>query len=1158
MKYISLPAVEMKHRYDVVVIGSGYGGGIAASRLSRAGKKVCVMERGKEFQPGEYPDTLVEASEEMQIHSKNGHVGPQTGLYDLHVNKGISVLVGCGLGGTSLINANVSIKPEARVFDDPRWPLELRNEFKDSNSHLSKGYDLAMDMLKSKPLPDSIQLNKLKGLQTSAEYNNEKFYRTNINVNFDVDGLNHVGVEQKPCNLCGDCCSGCNHSAKNTVLVNYLPDAKAHGAELFTQASVSHVEKKGDKWLVYYSIVDSGSDKFGAPDLFVEAEIVVLSAGTLGSNEILLRSKSKGLQVSDQVGVGFSGNGDVLGFAYNSKHVIDGVGEGVHNLDQDKKPGPCITGIIDVREQEELNDGMIIEDAAVPGAIGSLLPMTLDVNSKTIGSNQRQDDDKSVIEKVKQRARAMESNIGGPYVGAMRHTQTYLLMTHDGEGGRIELDKDRLNIDWGGVGSQEIFKKADAQLRKEAKGLSAEYVKNPVWVKAMGNELVSVHPLGGCNMGDSIETAVVNHKGQVFSKDSESGVFENFYITDGSVIPRSLGVNPLITISAVSERCCAIIAEDRNWKIDYASTKKLKASEQTSKKVGVQFTETMKGYFRTGVSNDDYKSGFNEGKTNKESLEFTLTIRSEDVYEMIKHSEHQAAMTGTVTAPSLSSSPLNVSEGIFNLFVDDPNSVNTKLMKYNMRMTSREGKEYYFKGFKYVHDDAGLDQWPDTSTLYITIIEGKDPNGSIIGQGILNIKLADFSKQMKTMKAVNASSTQEGLKAIAAFGEYFSKSLFEVYGGVAAPKTYFNPDATPRKKRELRLCDPEYYPVKTDDGLEILLTRYKGGNTTPLLMVHPFNSCRTMFTIDTIDTNLAEYFFQHGFDVWLLDYRLSCLLPSSEQQHTIDSIASFDYPAAIKKIQEVSEKPEIDVLAHCVGSISLFMALLDGFKGVRSVVSTQIAADFYARPQVQLKANLRVPSILDGFGIETLNAYADTDESWTNKLYDKFVNQYATHLAGACTDPVCQRMTFMFGPLYEHVNLNDATHKANAEMLGKANMQSFEQLTKMLRTRKLVTADGKDSYMNHFERLNIPITFIHGEENKVFNPKSTLTTYNKLCEINGKELYTRHVIPGYGHNDCLYGKDAVNIVYPLMLKHFERFNEAIKSSTDSELGTTSN
>ena len=132
MRYLSLPIGDIQSKYDVVVIGSGYGGGIAASRLSRAGKQVCVLERGKELQPGEYPNTLVEAMEQMQVHTAGGHKGSPTGLFDLHVHKGISVLVGCGLGGTSLINANVSIKPEERVFEDPRWPKQLRDEFAQS------------------------------------------------------------------------------------------------------------------------------------------------------------------------------------------------------------------------------------------------------------------------------------------------------------------------------------------------------------------------------------------------------------------------------------------------------------------------------------------------------------------------------------------------------------------------------------------------------------------------------------------------------------------------------------------------------------------------------------------------------------------------------------------------------------------------------------------------------------------------------------------------------------------------------------------------------------------------------------------------------------------------------------------------------------------
>ena len=160
MKRISSSISEIKEKYDVIVIGSGYGGAIAASRLSRAGQKVCLLERGKELITGDYPDTLIEATEEMQINSDKEHHGSKTGLFDFNVHPDMSVLVGCGLGGTSLINANVSIKPEKRVFQDAAWPSILNKEFEDEGSLLNKGYALASDMLKTAPMPEEIPRKK--------------------------------------------------------------------------------------------------------------------------------------------------------------------------------------------------------------------------------------------------------------------------------------------------------------------------------------------------------------------------------------------------------------------------------------------------------------------------------------------------------------------------------------------------------------------------------------------------------------------------------------------------------------------------------------------------------------------------------------------------------------------------------------------------------------------------------------------------------------------------------------------------------------------------------------------------------------------------------------------------------------------------------------
>jgi cholesterol oxidase len=308
------------------------------------------------------------------------------------------------------------------------------------------------------------------------------------------------------------------------------------------------------------------------------------------------------------------------------------------------------------------------------------------------------------------------------------------------------------------------------------------------------------------------------------------------------------------------------------------------------------------------------------------------------------------------------------------------------------------------------------------------------------------------------------------------------------------------------------------------------------------MMTHGFGGNRYTFSIDTIDTNLAEYFYANGYDVWLLDYRLSSLLPAANDQHNIDQVAMYDYPAAVQKIIEVSGAPQIDILAHCVGSVTLFAAMLYGLKNVRSIVSNQIACNFFPAFQVKLKSGLHIPQVLDALGIKSLTAYASSNENWENKLYDKFIKLYAESVAGFCTDPVCQRMTFMFGLLYEHTNLNDATHKANIEMWGAANIATYEQLTHIIRKGHLINADGEDTYMPHMDRLKLPILFLAGDKNQLFLPESTLTTFNALKEINGDGFYERTVLPGYGHIDPMFGKNAATDVYPYILKHFEKVN----------------
>ncbi|MDI2141594.1 MULTISPECIES: alpha/beta fold hydrolase [unclassified Pseudomonas] len=1146
MTRIATPISDIKEHYDVIVIGSGYGGGIAASRLSRAGKRVCLLERGREIQPGEYPNTMIAATEELQVHDPDGHIGSRTGLFDLHVNAQQNVVVGCGLGGTSLINANVSLEPTADVFKDPRWPLAVRE---DQDGLLKAGYEKAREMLKPNPYPNSApNLPKLDANKKSADFLKQgaNFYKPPINVTFDKlpNNLNHVGVEQLPCNHCGDCVSGCNNKAKNTTLMNYLPDATNHGAEIFCQAQVRYLERDGSGWIVHFQYLDSGREKFDAPTLFVKADIVVVSAGTLGSTEILLRSRDKGLAMSGQLGENMSGNGDILGFGHNCEQTINGIGFGTHSAKEMKPVGPCITSIIDMRNEGDRSSRMVIEEGSIPGALGRPMVPAMAGFAEMIGVPT----DDSFSGKVKYKEREAESFLRGPYYGALHNMQTYLIMSHDSGQGRMVLDnKDQLRIDWPGVGEQENFKIGNERLYQSTKALGGIWVENPIWTKLLKHSIVSVHPLGGCVMGEDAAQGVVNHKGQVFSGASGSDVYANLYVTDGAVIPTSLAVNPLLTICAVSERNMCLLAADRGWKIDY-TLPSAPRKQPVPPTLGVQFTETMKGYFSrafTAAQSTDlkvYEAAAKRGEADNSPIDFTLTITANDLNRMIKEPEHAATIVGTVIAPALSPQPLTASNGVFNLFEQFEQQVDTRHMKYDMKLTAEDGNDYFFSAFKTVPEDNGvLNIWHDTSTLYVTLYRGPDKSGEVIGSGVMHIKPTDFAKQMTTMKVLNARNERERIEGLARFGKFFAGILWESYGGVFAGDKYFNPDAPPRLKRPLDAPTPDVHFFPTEDGVQLRLTRYQAGSKGPVMLVHGLGVGSNIFSTDTIQTNLLEFLCKHDYDVWLLDFRVSILLPASKKEWNGDQIAQYDFKAAIAQIQQQTGAKDVQCVVHCYGATTFFMSLLAGLQGVRSVVCSQIAADTVVATATGLKAGLHLPGMLDAIGIKSMTAYADSKENWFNRLYDKALNGYARIEAqGYCTNPVCHRITFMYASLYRHDTLNETLHDNLHELFGESNIETFEHLALIVRKGHLVDFKGNDVYMPHFDRLTMPICFISGAENQCYLPESTLKTYQRVCEKHGPERYSRHVVPGYGHIDCMFGKNAVVDVYPIILEHLEK------------------
>jgi len=1139
MNRISNPLEDIQEHYDVVVIGSGYGGGIAASRLSRAGQRVCLLERGKEFMPGEFPDTLVEATENFQADTPERKIGSELGLYNFHIGKDVNVLVGCGLGGTSLINANVSLKLDPRVWTNGKWPSAILKD----KIGIDAGYDRAEEMLKPNAYPGPEVypvLKKYEAHKKSGEFLKTKvgldnnFYKTPINVTFE-DKINHVGVKQNACTNCGDCVSGCNVTAKNTTQMNYLPDAWNHGCEIFTQCNVDWIEKKNAKWLIHFSPLGEGRNKFNAPDMFVSADNVVVSAGTVGSTEIMLRSKAKGLAVSDMVGKRFSGNGDVLGMGYNCDQEINGFGYGKEKVNPKRPVGPCITSVIDTRENSEnYRKGLIIEEGSCPGPVRAPLPEVFAAMADTEGI----DTDAGFVDKVKEKLRVFKSYIGGAHKGAMGNTQIYLIMSHDDADGEIELnDKDRLHLNWPGYGKEGIFEYANDTLRDCTKPLGGTYLKNPIWSKVFNQDLISVHPLGGCIMAEDAQTGVVNHKGQVFDFSGEGAVHEGLYITDGSVVPCSLGVNPLLTISAISERNIALMAEERfSKKIDYTLPSAPK--HNTVYKPGIRFTETMKGYFSKSVTGEDaYQKGYDTGKLDDSKFEFTLTIASEDLEAMINEPEHLARMAGTVIAPDLSSAPLTVTEGVFNLFVDYKEEVNTRRMKYATKMITEEGRSYYFKGFKEVNDNHGSRVWHDTSTLYITIFDGADDTCPEIGKGILHIEPADFLKQMTTMKVIHESSAVKRLEYMSDFGKSFAGSLWDIYGGIFHKVNYWNPSAPPRQKRLLRAPAPELHTFATADGLNLRLTRYKPEKVTktwPVICVHGLGVSSEIFSTDTIGTNMVEYLVADGFDVWLLDYRHSIALTYMDEEYSGDEVARYDHPAAVAKVLEVTSKTKVQMVVHCWGSSTFLMSMLGNYvpaNSIQSVVVSQAPTHVVMGKVKTMEAGVHLPGVFDLLGIEGMTSKSSTDTDFWGKLYDKALELMPLEKKERCHNSVCHRITFIYGLLYEHDQLNETLHDNLHELFGMANIQALKHLTTIVRKGHLVNSKGEDVYLPHIKRLALPILLISGEENKCYYPESTKLSFEALCAANGSELYEREVIPNYGHIDCMFGKNADEDVF---------------------------
>jgi cholesterol oxidase len=182
-----------------------------------------------------------------------------------------------------------------------------------------------------------------------------------------------------------------------------------------------------------------------------------------------------------------------------------------------------------------------------------------------------------------------------------------------------------------------------------------------------------------------------------------------------------------------------------------------------------------------------------------------------------------------------------------------------------------------------------------------------------------------------------------------------------------------------------------------------------------------------------------------------------------------------------------------------------------------------------------VKSGLRVPSLLERIGIDTMTARAYDKERLREKIFDAALNFWPMG-DERCDSATCHRITFLYALLHRHDQLNVLTHEEGLpEMFGVTATSALEHLAAMVRAGFVVGADGSDRYMPHLRRLALPLTIVHGAKNACYLPSSTEKTIAALTEVNGPDFYRRHLIPNHGHLDCIYGKTAAKDVYPLIL-----------------------
>ena len=514
---------------------------------------------------------------------------------------------------------------------------------------------------------------------------------------------------------------------------------------------------------------------------------------------------------------------------------------------------------------------------------------------------------------------------------------------------------------------------------------------------------------------------------------------------------------------------------------------------------------------------------------------------------------------------------LRVRSGRFRAFVPtaqtEPRDALHLRMRYELELDGPGGRAYVLEGFKLVENDPGYDSWSDTTTLFIRIRHGDEP----VAIGVLQISPLAFMRQLTTFRGSGPTPSAR-LHALARYQRYFLTSLVRTYFGppVSGSRPSFPEDRPPPPWQPSP--EPEFTRVPgtrlaraivpfavpdLDFGLNLHRLRRLDDDDRPVaptlgpVLLVPGSGVRAeMYYGQPVGPSCAEYLLGLGYDVWVETWRASIDLPPND--YTLDHAAMHDHPQAVRKILSVcdaehpGERTPLKAIVHCQGSISFMMAAVAGWidPRVTHIVSSAVSLFIDVTDSTWLKQRLAMPIVAQMFG--------GLDAQWGIRPITPsagFFAALAKKMERPCGNPTCQVANYMYGSgwdvLFRHVDddgnpwVADAVHEWGGREVGYTPLSLIAQVAQSSRHGYIVPSPTPPpgtppAYLASPPRTQAQITFIAGDHNNMFRWQGQHRAAHFFDEAVGEGQTDFVVLPGFGHLDTFWARDAPTVSFPLI------------------------